>query len=90
MSAFHKRFFDLGRDRTCNLLIRSQTRYPLRHKATVRTSSLYYLAYLLFHYLLVCRRSIMTLVQYFHPSKKMLLLENMFFVMVHIVMDDWS
>ena len=24
---------DLGRIRTCNLLIRSQTRYPLRHEA---------------------------------------------------------
>jgi hypothetical protein len=24
--------FDLGRIRTCNLLIRSQTRYPLRHE----------------------------------------------------------
>ena len=35
MSAFHKRFLDPGRDRTCNLLIRSQTRYPLRHKAQV-------------------------------------------------------
>ena len=26
-----KEFFDPGRIRTCNLLIRSQTRYPLRH-----------------------------------------------------------
>ena len=28
-------FFDLSRIRTCNLLIRSQTRYPLRHEAKV-------------------------------------------------------
>ena len=27
-----KKVFDLGRIRTCNLLIRSQTRYPLRHE----------------------------------------------------------
>ena len=27
-----QKIFDLGRIRTCNLLIRSQTRYPLRHK----------------------------------------------------------
>ena len=26
------KIFDLGRIRTCNLLIRSQTRYPLRHE----------------------------------------------------------
>ena len=30
-----KRVFDPGRIRTCNLLIRSQTRYPLRHEAIV-------------------------------------------------------
>lgn len=27
-----KKIVDLGRIRTCNLLIRSQTRYPLRHE----------------------------------------------------------
>ena len=36
-SSFSKKFFlDPGRIRTCNLLIRSQTRYPLRHWATAR------------------------------------------------------
>ena len=30
-----KIFFDHGRIRTCNLLIRSQTRCPLRHAAVV-------------------------------------------------------
>ena len=30
--------FDLARIRTWNLLIRSQTRYPLRHKACVGNS----------------------------------------------------
>ena len=28
-----KKFVELGRIRTCNLLIRSQTRYPLRHES---------------------------------------------------------
>ena len=30
-----KTLSDSGRGRTCNLLIRSQTRYPLRHRATL-------------------------------------------------------
>ena len=30
--------FDLGRIRTCNLLIRSQTRYPLRHETKLQYS----------------------------------------------------
>ena len=30
--------FDPGRIRTCNLLIRSQTRYPLRHWARATTT----------------------------------------------------
>ena len=29
---YFKKIFDPGRIRTCNLLIRSQTRYPLRHE----------------------------------------------------------
>ena len=32
---------DLGRIRTCNLLIRSQTRYPLRHETMCSHSSHY-------------------------------------------------
>ena len=31
---FLKKYFEHGRIRTCNLLIRSQTRYPLRHAPT--------------------------------------------------------
>ena len=36
LHAFIKeKLFELGRTRTCNLLIRSQTRYPLRHEPYV-------------------------------------------------------
>ena len=30
--SLNSKSYDLGRIRTCNLLIRSQTRYPLRHE----------------------------------------------------------
>ena len=33
-----KKVFEHGRIRTCNLLIRSQTRYPLRHEAKIEPS----------------------------------------------------
>ena len=35
-----RKVFDSGRGRTFNLLIRSQTRYPLRHRATYDNHSL--------------------------------------------------
>ena len=36
-----KRFFEHGRIRTCNLLIRSQTRYPLRHAPVLVLSAIF-------------------------------------------------
>ena len=33
---------DPGRDRTCNLLLRRQTRYPLRHWTIVKREEIFY------------------------------------------------
>ncbi len=47
-----EKFTDPGRDRTCNLLIRSQTRYPLRHRASLESL----IETLDFHFILLTAR----------------------------------
>ena len=37
----YEKHYDPGRIRTCNLLIRSQTRYPLRHRTLLNTVSMF-------------------------------------------------
>ncbi len=60
-----KRFIDPGRTRNCNLLIRSQTRCPLRH----RTSMLQVTGNLAKHYLCHCPLTPLTINRVIDPGR---------------------